>query len=58
MEELTTVPTSITRESRTIMDRSIPVMGRPKRAPDRATGRMSITITGRTKDSNWAARMK
>ena len=52
------MPTSMIRASRTMMDRSCLVRGRPKRAPDRAMGRISITITGMIKDSNWAARMK
>ena len=52
------MPTSMIRASRTIIERSIPVRGRPNNAPERAMGRMSMTITGIRNDSNCAARMK
>ena len=58
MDELPTVPINIMSASRTIMDRSMPVSGRPKRAPDKATGKIIMTMTGMIKDSNWAARIK
>ena len=58
MEALTTVPASIIRATREIMDRSRPVRGRANRAPVKATGRIIITITGMRKDSNWEASTK
>ena len=58
MEALTTVPASIIRATREIMDRSRPVTGRANSAPLKATGRIIITITGMRKDSNWEASTK
>ena len=58
MEALTTVPASMIRATREIMDRSRPVTGRANRAPVKATGRIIMTMTGMRKDSNWEARTK
>ena len=58
MELFTTVPASMIKDTREIMDRSRPVRGRANSAPVKATGRISITITGIRKDSNCAARTK
>ena len=58
MEALTTVPASMIRATREIMDRSRPVRGRANSAPPKATGRIIITITGMRKDSNWLASTK
>ena len=46
------------RATREIMDRSRPVTGRANRAPEKATGRIIMMMTGMRKDSNWAARIK
>ena len=58
MEELTTVPASMMMETRDSMERSRPVTGRPNRDPVKATGRISMTITGMRKLSNCTARTK
>ena len=58
IEELTTVPASIIIDTSARMDRSRPVRGRANRAPVKATGRISMTMTGMAKDSNWTASTK
>ena len=58
MEELTTVPASMMMATRAIMDMSRPVRGRANSAPVKATGRMSMTMTGMAKDSNCTASTK
>ena len=58
MELFTTVPASMIRVTREMMERSFPHRGRAKRAPVKATGRIIMTITGIRKDSNWAASTK
>ena len=58
MELLTTVPARKIRATRAIMVRSRPVTGRMNRAPEKATGRIIMMMTGMMKDSNWAASTK
>ena len=55
MEELTTVPASIISATSETIDRSRPVSGSANSAPEKATGRIIMTMTGMRKDSNWDA---
>ena len=58
IELFTTVPTSSTRPTITGIDTGLSAMNRAAETPARLSGIAIITVTGWTKDRNWAARSR